>query len=104
MANTDYDYPKNNIGRELIPLKITNQTNRENLYFYLVGTTEPLDQANHCYYLSNFNGDVTLCTKRWRDELFDAADRHGNGHSIAAFVSCPNLLFFRQQAECRGRR
>ena len=63
MANTDYDYPKNNIGRELIPLKITNQTNRENLYFYLVGTTEPLDQANHCYYLSNFNGDVTLCTK-----------------------------------------
>lgn len=63
MTDTNYDYPKNNIGRELIPLKIVNQTNRGNLYFYVVGTTEPRNQENHCYYLSDFNGNVTLCTK-----------------------------------------
>jgi len=62
MTDTNHEYPKNNIGRELIPLKIVNQTKRENLFFYLVGTTEPKNQANHCYYLSNINGDVTFCT------------------------------------------
>lgn len=63
MTDTNYEYPKNNIGRELIPLKIINQTKRGNLYFYLVGTTEPVHSEHHWYYLSNFNGDVTLCTQ-----------------------------------------
>jgi hypothetical protein len=63
MTSTNHEYPKNNIGRELIPLKITNQTNRGNLYFYVVGTTKPANSENNCYYLSDFNGNVTLCTK-----------------------------------------
>jgi hypothetical protein len=62
VTDTDYEYPKNNIGRELIPLKISNQTNRGNLYFYLVGTTEPKTPEHHWYYLSDNNGNVTLCT------------------------------------------
>jgi hypothetical protein len=62
VTDTNDSYPKNNIGRELIPLTIRNQSKQGNLYFYLVGTTEPTNQANHCYYLSDFNGDVTLCT------------------------------------------
>jgi hypothetical protein len=62
MTAAQYDYPKNNIGRELIPLTILNQTQRDNLYFYVVGTTEPLTPENHWYYLSDLNGNVTLCT------------------------------------------
>lgn len=54
-------YPTNNIGRELIPLTLINQTNRGNLYFYLVGTTEPTNPANNWYYLSDFKGNVSLC-------------------------------------------
>ncbi|KAF0250572.1 MAG: sugar hydrolase [bacterium] len=62
MTTVNHDYPKNNIGREIIPMKIINQTKRENLYFYVVGTTDPKNPANHCYFLSDFNGNVTLCT------------------------------------------
>jgi hypothetical protein len=56
------DYPKNNIGREILPLKITNQTGQGNLYFYLVGTTDPDHPDHQWYYLSDFQGNVTLCT------------------------------------------
>jgi hypothetical protein len=62
MTDTNFDYPKNNIGRELLPLTIINQTKRENLYFYLVGTSDTDTPQHHWYYLSNVNGDVTLCT------------------------------------------
>lgn len=64
MTDTNHVYPKNNIGRELIPLTVSNQTKRGNLYFYLIGTTNPgPDSAHHWYYLSNISGDVTLCTE-----------------------------------------
>lgn len=68
MTDTNQDYPKNNIGRELIPLKIVNQTKRGNLYFYLVGTSDTDTPEHHWYYLSDVNGDVTLCTPTGGEE------------------------------------
>lgn len=55
------DSPHNNIGRELIPLKIVNQTNQDNLYFYLVGTIDSTTPEHNWYYLSDVNGNVTQC-------------------------------------------
>ncbi len=62
MTVTKTDYPRNNIERELIPLKIINQTKRANLFFYVVGTTKPKNPEHHWYYLSDLQGNVTLCT------------------------------------------
>lgn len=61
MSVTKFDYPRNNIERELIPLKIINQTKRANLFVYLVGTTMPLHPEHHWYYLSDFQGNVSPC-------------------------------------------
>jgi len=56
-------YPKNNIGRDLIPLQIGNQTNQNNLYLLLTGTTDPTKPDHNTYYLSDFNGNVALFTE-----------------------------------------
>lgn len=62
MTITKFDYPRNNIERELIPLKIINQTKRANLFFYVVGTTKPTSPEHHWYYQSDLQGNVKLCT------------------------------------------
>lgn len=54
-------YPRNNIGRELIPFQITNQTGRSDVYFYLVGTTEPKTPNFKWFYLSDLRGNCTRC-------------------------------------------
>ncbi len=56
------EYPTNNIGREIIPFQIINQTAREDGFFYLVGTTNPgPDSAFHWYHLTDFEGNVAKC-------------------------------------------
>lgn len=57
------NYPKNNIGRELIPLTIANQTNYSTLYVLLTGTTDPTSPDNKTYYLDDSKGNVTLFTE-----------------------------------------
>jgi hypothetical protein len=55
-------YPLNNIGREIIPFQIANQSGyRGQLYFYLVGTTDPTNPDHEWYYLSDLDGNVTKC-------------------------------------------
>jgi len=49
---------KNNIGREIIPFTIMNQSgSREPAYIYMQGNTNAGDPAFNTYNLSNFNGD-----------------------------------------------
>lgn len=55
-------YPKNNIGRELIPVTITNQTGRQKLYIDVRGTTDADNPEHKWYHLSNVDGTVELCT------------------------------------------
>ncbi len=51
---------KNNIGREVIPFTIVNQSgSREPAYIYMQGNTNAVEPAFNTYYLSNFNGDCT---------------------------------------------
>jgi hypothetical protein len=54
-------YPKNNIGREIIPFQILNQTGRNDVFFYVVGTTEPKTPNFNWFHLSDFHGNVTRC-------------------------------------------
>jgi hypothetical protein len=59
---TTQTYPVNNIGRELIPFRIRNQSgHRGQLYIHLVGTTKPKSSENNCYYLIDLQGNVALC-------------------------------------------
>jgi hypothetical protein len=53
---------RNNLGQEIIPLTIINQTSQSNLYLCLMGTTNPNTPEHNWYYLSDFNGNVTQCS------------------------------------------
>lgn len=55
-------YAHNNIGRELLPVTIANQTKRNDLYFYVVGTTDPQNPEHHWHYLKSLDGTVAQCT------------------------------------------
>ncbi len=53
------DYPKNNIGRSVIPFTIVNNSGI-GAYLYMFGTTKPLTPQNNTYWISNLKGDCTL--------------------------------------------
>jgi hypothetical protein len=51
----------NNIGREIIPFTIVNNSgSSQPAYLYMFGTTNPLKAELHTVYLSDLNGDCTL--------------------------------------------
>jgi hypothetical protein len=54
-------YPRNNIGREIIPFQIVNQTGRDDVFFYVVGTTDPVTPAFKWFHLTDGHGNVTKC-------------------------------------------
>ena len=68
-------YPLNNIGREVIPFEIVDQTGYDGqLYVYLVWTTDPTNPEHEWYYLSDFDGNVAKCVPT-QDETSSEARR-----------------------------
>lgn len=55
-------YPVNNIGREILPFRIVNQSSHAGqLYVYLSGTTNPASPEHNWFSLVDFRGNIAPC-------------------------------------------
>ena len=82
--------PKNNIGRELIPFTIVNNSSADLLYLYMFGTTKPLEPKNNTYYLSDYKGDCTLFDREGVKKSYGLKLQRDTANNVFS-VSFPQL-------------
>jgi hypothetical protein len=90
---------RNNIGRELIPFKISNLSGSDKVYLYMFGTTDGASPQNNTYFLFDFNGNCTKFPPNQKQRSYGLALTGGETHAqfpqldgVRVYISLENQL------------